>query len=204
MNVLVLDDAEIGDVLKERRRNELDRWDEMWHGVLHMVPPPDLGHQGFAGFLGRVYYEVVEEAGLGRVFPNTKLARTGAARKNYRVPDLVVVLKGGIGQLERQGVARSADHVVEIHSPDDETYKKFGFYASLGVRELLVIRRDERRLELYRLDGKDYAPVAEKAGEVVSGVLPIAMRIGQRRRAAQLHVRHTQTGRVWSYSLNEP
>jgi Uma2 family endonuclease len=200
MNVLVLDDAEIDDVLEERRRLEIDRWDEMWDGVLHMVPPPDLDHQGFAGFLGHVYFEIVEEGKRGRVFPNCKLARTAAARKNYRVPDLVVVLKGGTGELARQGVARSADQVVEICSPGDETYKKFDFYASLGVRELLILRRDECRVELYRLVGKEYVLAPPTAGELRSDVLPIALRIIQRGRAAELRVRHTKTGKVWSFS----
>ena len=29
--------------LQERHRPGIDRWDEMWEGELHMVPPPSLG-----------------------------------------------------------------------------------------------------------------------------------------------------------------
>ena len=45
MTVLVLDESQIGDVLDDRRRRGADRWDEMWDGVLHMVPPPGSDHQ---------------------------------------------------------------------------------------------------------------------------------------------------------------
>jgi len=40
--------------------------------------------------------------------------------------------------------------VIEIHSPDDETYKKLPWYAKQGVREVVVINRDTRKVELFR------------------------------------------------------
>src|SRR5437870_7090792 len=122
MTVLVLDDRAIEETLEIRRKHELDRWDEMWDGVLHMVPPPELGHQELTTFLAHVYYAVVVEGNLGKVFTQAKLSRRGPDEKNYRVPDISVVLKGGRGRLARQGVARSADQVVEVFSPGDETY----------------------------------------------------------------------------------
>jgi Uma2 family endonuclease len=53
--------------------------------------------------------------------------------------------------------------VIEIRSPDDETYDKFPFYASLGVREVVVIDRDTKRPELFRLAGSQYVVLQEDA-----------------------------------------
>jgi len=41
--------------------------------------------------------------------------------------------------------------VIEIHSPCDEAYEKFPFYAGLGVPEVWVFDRDSRKPELYSL-----------------------------------------------------
>jgi hypothetical protein len=199
MTVLVLDDRAIEQTLEDRRKHELDRWDEMWHGVLHMVPPPNFDHQSLTTFLGHVYWEVVVEGGLGRVITQGKLARTGPEEENYRVPDLTIVLKGSRGRIVRQGVARSADQVVEVFSPGDETYEKFDYYASLGVRELLIIYRDASRIELYRLTDGEYALVAKTPREIRCEVLPIVLRVFRRGRATHLDVRHTKTGKSWTY-----
>ena len=32
-------------LVEERRRTGADRWDELWEGELHMVPPPSGPHQ---------------------------------------------------------------------------------------------------------------------------------------------------------------
>jgi Uma2 family endonuclease len=48
------------------------------------------------------------------------------------------------------------DAVVEIHSPGDESYEKFPFYAAVGVREVLVIDRDTKEPELYELIGGEF------------------------------------------------
>ncbi len=39
--------------------------------------------------------------------------------------------------------------VVEILSPNDETYQKLDWYASVGVGEVLVIEPDTRTVELF-------------------------------------------------------
>ncbi len=35
------------DFLHERRQRGADIWDEMWEGVLHMPPAPNIEHQDF-------------------------------------------------------------------------------------------------------------------------------------------------------------
>ena len=74
--------------------------------------------------------------------------------KNYRIPDLTFVAAGREDILHEDGVGgEGPDAVIEIRSPHDETYDKLSFYASLGVREVIVIDRDTKRPELYRLAG---------------------------------------------------
>ena len=46
--------------------------------------------------------------------------------------------------------------VVEIHSPDDETYEIMPFYRNLGVPEVWVIHRDSREPEIYVLKRNRY------------------------------------------------
>ena len=38
-------------LIAERRRLGHDRFDEMWEGVLHMVPSPGFGHQDLESWL---------------------------------------------------------------------------------------------------------------------------------------------------------
>jgi Uma2 family endonuclease len=199
MTVLVLDEPAIDHVLEDRRRRGADRWDEMWDGVLHMVPPPGADHQSLTTFLCRVYYEVVVEAKRGKVLTQGKIARTGPEEDNYRVPDLSVVLRTGRGRVVKQGVAGSADQVVEVYSDGDESYEKFGYYASLGVQEILIIDREARWIELYRLQGKKYVLAAKSPQRVASGLIPISMQIVKRGRTTQLKVIHTKTGTSWTY-----
>ena len=40
--------------------------------------------------------------------------------------------------------------VVQIVSPDDETYEKFGFYAERGVEEILVADPTARSVTIWR------------------------------------------------------
>ena len=43
--------------------------------------------------------------------------------------------------------------VVEVVSPDDETFDKLAFYADHGVREVLTADPQERQVRVWRLDG---------------------------------------------------
>jgi Uma2 family endonuclease len=47
----------------------------------------------------------------------------------------------------------SAEFVIEVRSPGDDSYKKVAFYASRGVTEFMIIHQD-RRFELYRQNGQ--------------------------------------------------
>jgi Uma2 family endonuclease len=67
--------------------------------------------------------------------------------------------------------------VVEIHSPGDEAYEKFVFYAKLDVREVWVVDRDTRRPEVYELAAGDYQlRKADRDGWVSSDVAGVELR----------------------------
>lgn len=69
--------------------------------------------------------------------------------------------------------------MVEILSPNDETYRKLDWYASVGVGEVLVIEPVTRRVELFaigdgRMSAVDPPLVIEclvVSAETVDGVL---------------------------------
>lgn len=151
-------------MLAERRRLGHDKRDEMWDSVLHMVPPPGGPHQRLGSRLFLVLAPLAERRGLVP-FYETGLFRTD---EEYRVPDQLYCWPEY--QSDR-GVER-ADLVVEIRSKGDETYKKIDFYAQLGVREMLIVHPEDRRVELLRAVGDQLLPVTTDAdGAVRSDVL---------------------------------
>jgi Uma2 family endonuclease len=67
--------------------------------------------------------------------------------------------------------------VIEIRSPEDETYAKLPFLAKLGVREVIVIERDSKRVEVFALTGSAYlAQSSDTAGGVTSAALQVRFR----------------------------
>src|SRR5262249_58585759 len=82
-------------------------------------------------------------AGLARM-GSTIVGRAG----DFRVPDQLVV-RDPVEDVYQPTAAM----VVEILSPDDETFEKFGFYAAHGVEEILVADPAERTVRLWRLGG---------------------------------------------------
>lgn len=150
-------------VLDERRRQGLDGRDEVWDGVLHVVPPPGEAHQALAAELFVVLTALAKARGLVARF-ETGLFRT---EDDYRVPDQLVRRPDG-------GSARgaeSAELVIEILSEHDETPEKVAWYAARGVRELLIIDPHGRRVELLRASGGRLVPVETTADGVTSEVL---------------------------------
>jgi Uma2 family endonuclease len=100
---------------------------------------------------------------------------TGVFRRDddYRVPDLSFFPAERADLIATEGL-RGALAVLEIRSPDDETYKKFGFYASLGIREVIVIHRDTRAVEVYRLVEQTYlATAADERGRYHAATIDV-------------------------------
>lgn len=133
-------------LLDERRRLGHDVFDEMWGGVLHMVPPPSGDHQRLGSELIAALLPVVKRRGL------VASHETGlfAGDDDYRVPDLIVSRPGNCS---RRGVDDTAEVVVELRSPGDESYEKLTWYAARGVTEMLIVDPPTREFELFRTGG---------------------------------------------------
>ena len=63
MKAVILDPA----LLEQRRRLGLDRWDEMWEGVLHMAPAPANEHQRVVGELLVFLVPLLRRTGRGEI-----------------------------------------------------------------------------------------------------------------------------------------
>lgn len=133
-------------LLAARRSAGADRRDEVWEGVLHMVPPPSAAHQRLSAELLAVLVPMAKSWGL------VPLVEAGVYRsdEDYRVPDQVYARPD---QVSERGVEGGAPLVVEILSPGDETYDKLDWYAAGGVEEVLVVDPESRHPELFSRRG---------------------------------------------------
>jgi Uma2 family endonuclease len=153
MATLVLDPyAYELDALMERRRvSGLDRLDEVWEGVLHMVPAPSFEHAQIAQQLAEILGPAARAAGLTAAMHEFNL---GDSDHDYRVPDggLLAPGAGGVWQ-------HTAALAVEIVSPSDETWQKLPFYAARKVDEVLILDPAERAVHWLGLIDGEYRPV---------------------------------------------
>ncbi len=161
-------------VLAERRQRGADLFDEVWDGVLHMVPPPGAAHQYVAARLFVVLEPIATALGLCSFF-ETGLFR---ATDDYRVPDQLYCRPNSLSDRGAEG----AELVIEIRSSGDETYEKVDWYAARGVCELIIVHAEGRQVELLRAVGGRLLPVtADVDGAVRSNVLGVQFRtVGDR------------------------
>jgi Putative restriction endonuclease len=154
------------DALKERRRvSGLDRLDEVWEGVLHMVPAPNYGHARLTQQLAVALNGPAHDAGLEAAMGEFNL---GDSIDDFRVPD------GGLHRPGTEGVwLHTAALVVEIVSPGDETWQKLPFFAAHDVDEVLIVDPQERAVHWLGLTGPEYRPI-ERSGLIDLGVTELA------------------------------
>jgi Uma2 family endonuclease len=163
--------------LADRRSKGLDRWDEMWQGVLHMTPAPSLEHQRIVDELIEFLRPRLRNTGRGRLVSGINVFRDSLAAGDYRIPDLTFVADGRTEILRHDGARGAPDAVIEIRSPEDETHAKLPFYAALGVGEVIVCDRDTKAPEVFRLAGTRYQPMpADSDGWLVSNALGVRLR----------------------------
>lgn len=139
--------------LVRRRALGQDRHDEVWEGSYHVAPPGP-----------HPYHGVVDEELGAAVRPYAKrrgligcISFNLGTPDNYRVPD-----RGYLQELGPGSFLPTATVVVEILSPDDESYEKLPFYAAQGVQEALVAHPTERWVHCYDL-GQDPPLLVERS-----------------------------------------
>jgi Uma2 family endonuclease len=159
--------AEFEALLERRRRLGQDLFDEVWDGVLHMNPAPHSRHGKVDGQLAHLLYEPARDAGLTMTGPINL-----GDREDYRVPDRALLRPGPDAVY-----LATAAIVVEIVSPDDDTWEKLPFYAKRAVDELLIVDPHEHRVHWLALQPTGgYEPV-ERSSLVALGPVELSERI---------------------------
>jgi hypothetical protein len=146
---------ELEALLERRRQAGVDRLDEVWQGVHHMVPGPSFEHARISQQLAVLLDGPARAGGLLAAISEFNL---GESEHDFRVPD---------GGLHRPGAAgvwlSTAALVVEILSPDDETWQKLPFYAAQNVDEVLIVDPTARTVAWLGLREGEYQPVQRSA-----------------------------------------
>jgi Uma2 family endonuclease len=146
-----------GEELARRKQTGIDRWDEVWDGVWHMTPAPTLEHQRIVDEMIVFLKPHLKARGRGLLVAGINVLQDAEGWNSYRIPDLTFVAAGREHILHEDGVRAAApDAVIEIRSPGDDTYEKLPFYAALGTREVVIIDRDAKSLEIHRLAGRTF------------------------------------------------
>jgi hypothetical protein len=170
MPTLVLDPPppELRALLERRRRAGLDRLDEVWEGVLHMIPAPSGAHADIAQQLAVLLDGPARQAGL---FPTMHEFNLGDGEHDFRVPD------GGVHRQRLTGVWHpTAAIVVEIVSAGDETWDKLPFYATHKVDEVLIVDSEKHTVEWLALGSGEYRAIGRN-GLIELGPAELAQRI---------------------------
>jgi Uma2 family endonuclease len=202
MAMLVLDQKAQDRIIRERRERGLDREDEVWDGDYLVMPDPNLEHQDIATGLSTILRIVIDWPGFGKVYQGMNVSdRADDWEHDYRCPDVGVCLQGNPGVNRGAYWHGGPDFVVEIISPHDRSREKLGFYARVGVRELLLIDRDPWTLELYRLRKTKLARAGASAtGQpktLASTVLPLSFRLVAGDPRPRIEVAHSDGRQRW-------
>jgi Uma2 family endonuclease len=152
---------ELRALVERRRRAGLDRLDEVWEGVLHMIPARSGAHADIAQQLAVLLDGPARQAGL---FPTMHEFNLGDGEQDFRVPD------GGVHRQRLTGVWHdTAALVVEIASPGDEAWDKLPFYAKHKVDEVLIVDSEKRAVDWLALADGEYRPVVERSALIELG-----------------------------------
>jgi Uma2 family endonuclease len=137
-------------LLAERRRTGADLHDEVWEGVYRIMPTASGRHGDVQQQLAELLGPLARARGLHPMIAEFNLGE----RDDYRVPD------GGLHRAWRDRVYYpGAALVLEIVSPDDDTWRKLDFYAAHGVDELLIVDPAERSVRWLALAEGEYRDV---------------------------------------------
>ena len=165
-----------------REAHALARNDERWEGIYVVSADPNNEHHFLCAELMAVFIAVRHLVGGGFVFGGGNISdRVEGWTKNYRIPDVAVYLATNPAKDCGTHWCGVPDLAVEILSEGDLARKKLGFYARVGTREVVIIDRDTRALELYRLTDDRLKLVGvstpDRSDALASQVLPLSLRL---------------------------
>lgn len=158
---------ELEALLERRRRAGVDLFDEVWEGVYHMVPAPGDAHALIDSQLHLLLAPLAQAAGLAM----SGQFNLGKGNDDFRVPDAGLHRSTGWGTWEH-----AAPLVIEIVSPDDQSWQKLPFYAEHEVDEVLIVDPTERTVSWLALRQGEYRPV-QRSGLIDLGPAGLAEQI---------------------------
>lgn len=145
--------ADVEAFLERRRALGQDLYDEIWEGEYHVAPAPHLWHAYLENALGVLLDPYARTGGLVGTGPFNL-----GDPDDFRVPD-----RGYHRSLPSAVWVPTAAIVVEVVSPDDETWLKFDFYAGRGVDEVCIADPMTRELRWFALEGGSYEEATASA-----------------------------------------
>ncbi|MDQ6783697.1 MAG: Uma2 family endonuclease [Actinomycetota bacterium] len=138
--------AALESLIARRRELGLDGADELWEGEYHMAPAAHPAHGIIDNELAVLLDPPARKVGLIGTGPFNLGEST-----DYRVPDR------GFHRVVPDSIwVPTAAVVIEIVSPDDETWDKLGFYAGRGVDEVMIVDPSDQSVSCLSLDGGGY------------------------------------------------
>jgi hypothetical protein len=159
---------ELRALLERRRQAGADRLDEVWEGVRHLVPAASIENGLINQQLAVLLGPLATAAGLMATMSRFTL---GESEHDFRVPD---------GGLHRPGAAgvwlSTAAVVIEIPSPDDETWQRLPFFVAHHVDEVVIVDPAEHAVHWLGLWDGEYRPL-ERSGLIDLGAQELAERI---------------------------
>jgi Uma2 family endonuclease len=202
MTLVVLDKSIERRLIAQRRAWGVDQHDEVWEGVYMMSPLADNEHQSLVMGITNALHTIIAREGLGQVLPGANISdRESGWKKNFRTPDVVVVLRGSPVKDCGTFWTGPVDFLVEVVSKGDRSKRKLPFYSKIGVREVLVVDRMPWRLTLHRLIGEKLVPVmtneVNDAAVVRSEVLPFTFRLVAGPARPQIQMTYHGDGQQW-------
>jgi len=205
MSILILDPEEAREVRHRHVSNgesSDSRFTEMWEGVEVVPPFANDEHQDIQLALCVPLFECIHSPGLGKVRAGVNVAeRHENWSENYRGPDVVVYLTTTtVINYGSHWVGRP-DFLVEIISPGESPRAKFGFYAAVKTREVLIVDRYPWALELFQLVEGQFVSAGRSdlhdPQVLRSKAVPFTLRLTPGNERPQIEVTHIETGKRW-------
>ncbi len=206
MTTLVLDPTVSEQLIAQRRASGSDRYDEVWNGEYVIMPLADLQHQDLVSWLVHIFRLVWDDVDRGKTYAGANIS--GDAEdwtQNYRIPDVLSLTKDTKAIDRGTHLLGGPETAVEIVSPGENPPDKFDFYASVGVRDLLVIERNPWRLTLHsNVTAKQplhaIATSTEADGHWISlNIISVRLRIDAAAGELQMQCDDPEMNRRWFY-----
>jgi Uma2 family endonuclease len=147
---------------------------EVIEGVLHMNPAPRPKHQRAIFVISGRLWEHLQEEPLGQVF-TAPIDVILPGLTSPVQPDILFINAQRSEIVKETFIEGAPDLVIEVLSPGnwlDDRRTKFRIYALAGVREYWIVDVDRRQIEVFELQGQDYAQVGRyAAGEQVKSTV---------------------------------